>query len=138
MKMRWEEPRVEVQKFIPNEYVAACYIIHCETPRGNSSYKYLFDDSNGNGTWDSEDQLLYQASGWYGSFSGCNKWHRGVIRDEAPSANGFVTTVRYPSQAGGRDKVDAVFWWNERLGADSDYHCMVPGDENYTSNPNAS
>ena len=23
--MKWEEPRIEVQKFIPNEYVAACY-----------------------------------------------------------------------------------------------------------------
>ena len=25
MKKEWVEPRIEVQKFTPNEYVAACY-----------------------------------------------------------------------------------------------------------------
>ena len=25
MKRKWEEPRIEVQKFEANEYVAACY-----------------------------------------------------------------------------------------------------------------
>ena len=34
MKMRWEEPRIEVQKFIPNEYVAACYNISCNVREG--------------------------------------------------------------------------------------------------------
>ena len=46
MKMRWEEPRVEVQKFIPNEYVAACYYGNCNI----SGEVYM--DTNHNGQYD--------------------------------------------------------------------------------------
>ena len=43
MKKRWEEPKIMVQKFMPNEYVAAC---------GDSGTVYKFectagDDSGG-------------------------------------------------------------------------------------------
>ena len=46
MKMRWEEPRVEVQKFMPNEYVAACYYGNCNI----SGEVYM--DTNHNGQYD--------------------------------------------------------------------------------------
>ncbi|HJD40948.1 MAG TPA: hypothetical protein H9913_13105 [Candidatus Blautia stercoripullorum] len=128
----WEKPVTVVQKFVPNEYVAACYKIKCTTPQHNATFYYLYDDSNHNGTWDDGDRLLY-SNGW-GGFSGCNRWHKGVIRDNPPEENGFVTRGRNPKW----DKAYSVFWWNERLGADSDYHVMTPGNENYESNPNAS
>lgn len=35
MKMRWEEPRIEVQKFMPNEYVAVCWGVACSTGAAN-------------------------------------------------------------------------------------------------------
>lgn len=132
MKQVWEKPRIEVQKFIPNEYVAACYKIKCTTPNGNSTYYYLYDDTNGNDVWDNSDQLIY--SPWFG-FKGCGNWHSGVIRDEAPTANGFVTDGTYP----GRNRADAVFWWEESFqDGSADYHVMTPGNENYETNPNAS
>lgn len=133
MKKQWTSPRVLVQEFEANEYVAACYRIFCETPNGNASYRYLFDDTNGNGQWDSGDQRLYGSA--LGSFSGCGNWHSGVIQSDPPSENGFVTWNRYP---GWGHEAEAVFWWREDLGATSDYHVMVPGDENYETNPNAS
>ena len=40
MKMRWEEPRIEVQKFMPNEYVAAC---------GDHGVTYKFECNAGGG-----------------------------------------------------------------------------------------
>ena len=128
----WRRPLTRVQQFEANEYVAACYRIKCTTPQRNSTFYYLYDDSNDNGRWDSGDRLLY--SNRWGGFSGCNRWHSGVIQDNPPEENGFVTRGTNPNW----DKAYAVFWWNERLGADSDYHVMTPGNENYESNPNAS
>lgn len=134
MKKKWEEPRIMVQQFVPNEYVAACYRIRCRTPHGNASYKYIYDDTNDNGVWDSEDRRIYSA-GFMGTFSGCNQWHKGVILDEPPTANGFVTTGTDPR----RSQSDAVFYWYENLGHQyADIHVMTPGSENYESNPNAS
>ena len=134
MKMKWKEPRIEVQKFIPNEYVAACYRIKCTTPRDNASYKYIYADSNNNGIWDQSDQQIY--SNKLG-FRGCNQWHKGVILDEPPTANGFVTTGRNPDGWGVQS--ESVFYWYENLGHQyEDIHVMTPGNENYESNPNAS
>ena len=125
------KPMMESEAFAANEYIAACYRIRCTTPQGNSTFYYLFDDSNDNGIWDSEDKQLYRRL--FG-FSGCNRWHDGVIQDNPPEENGFVTRGKNPD----RYTAYPVFWWNERLGADSDYHVMTPGNENYETNPNAS
>lgn len=131
MKKKWVEPEILVQQFVANEYVAACYKIRCTTPNDNSEFYYLYDDTNKNGKWDKVDRKLY--SNMWG-FHGCNKWHKGVIRDEAPMANGFVTRGTNPD----RNQSYAVFWWNEDLGATSNYHVMTPGKESYETNPNAS
>ena len=40
---------------------------------------------------------------------------------------GFYDVTSYP-----------VFYWSEDLGTAIDYHSMIPGIENYESNPNAS
>lgn len=137
MKKTWMEPRIMVQEFVANEYVAACYNIKCTTPNNNDSYTRLYNDTNGNGTWDSGDELLYEYYGG-GGFYGCNKWHKGVIRDTAPTANGFVVRKEWVGGLKREDVATSVFWWKEKLGASSDYHVMVPGDENYETNPNAS
>lgn len=35
MKRKWEEPRILVQEFIPNEYVAVCWGVACSTGAAN-------------------------------------------------------------------------------------------------------
>lgn len=45
MKKTWENPRILVQQFVPNEYVAACYQLACS--RG--SYGNSYPDSNWGG-----------------------------------------------------------------------------------------
>ena len=138
MKKEWESPRVLVQEFVPNEYVAACYKIKCTTPNNNSRYYYLYDDTNKNGTLDAEDELKYSnpgIMGFGGGFTGCGRWHKGIIKDEAPTANGFVTKAPYGSS---NAQPAAIYWWEENLGSSIDYHSMTPGKENYESNPNAS
>lgn len=51
MKTKWEEPRIEIQRFIPNEYVAACIVgaIQCVYPGNGYSNgdTGIYDDYNG-------------------------------------------------------------------------------------------
>ena len=128
MKREYERPLATQSIFQPNEYVAACYKIKCTTPNNNASYNYLIDDTNKNGVYDKGDTIVY-SNRW--SFRGCNNWHKGVIKSEAPVANGFVKT--------NSGRAYPVFYWKEHLSNDSvDYHVMTPGRENYETNPNAS
>ena len=127
MKKAYVTPVMVGERFSPNEYVAACYKIRCTTPNGNKTYYRIYADSNGNGSLDDEDELIYRSRD---GFVGCNKWHKGVIQDNAPTANGFVTDMW--------GRAVPVFYWEEKLGSASDYHVMTPGSENYETNPNAS
>ena len=114
--------------------MAACYKIKCTTPKNNSTYHYLYEDTNSNGMYDADDRLVY--SNEWGGFHGCNKWHKGIIQDDAPIANGFVVNKGWGGQV---TDSQPVFWWEENLGKDTvDYHVMTPGSENYETNPNAS
>ena len=130
---KYSKPEMQYEPFVTNDFVAACYKIKCTTPNNNSYYKYLYDDTNSDGQLDNGDKLLYSSGS---SFKGCNKWHIGVIQDNAPSANGFVTTERYSKNKNVNAK--SIYWWSEDLGSTSDYHVMTPGNENYETNPNAS
>lgn len=139
MKKTYVKPAIVGEKFIANEYVAACYKIKCTTPNGNDSYTAIYDDTNGNGIYDDDDMCVYNSNG----FHGCGNWHKGVIRDSAPTANGFVVkterTGLFPWDFEEKTVSESVFWWEEHLGNHSvDYHVMVPGAENYETNPNAS
>lgn len=128
MKKKYKRPMASQTIFQANEYVAACYKINCTTPNDNATFHYLYDDTNKNGVYDQKDKLVY--SNFLG-FTGCSHWHKGIIKSEAPTANGFVKAY------GG--KAYSVFYWKEHLSNDSvDYHVMTPGRENYETNPNAS
>ncbi|MDY5095767.1 MAG: hypothetical protein SPE95_05820, partial [Oscillospiraceae bacterium] len=52
MKKTWEEPKIMVQKFIPNEYVAACgasgVVYNFECKAGEKRTHYAVKDANGN------------------------------------------------------------------------------------------
>lgn len=82
MKMRWEEPKIEVQMFMPNEYVAACYYGNC-----NISGE-VFMDTNHNGQYDVDgDEYKYtnDACGHYFSVTGQDS--------PQPQANAFVVDL---------------------------------------------
>ena len=129
MKMRWEEPRIEVQKFIPNEYVAACYNISCNVPSGVGYY-----ETNG--------EPGYQSGGWFtkgdeliASGTGCGTTHYGVpgVPDDGPVANAMWQENRsgryYP-----------VFYWEQGHSSwgHSSSHFSKVEDADWEKNPNAS
>lgn len=132
MKRRYERPLASVEVFRANEYVAACYKIKCTTPNDNAWFDYLYEDTNKNEKWDNKDKLIfYYRDGR--RFRGCGNWHKGVIKSEAPSVNGFVVKDEWGYQS------YPVFYWKEQFGGNTvDYHVMTPGDQNYETNPNAS
>ena len=125
MKKKYVRPTMVGEKFTANEYVAACFMINCVTPNNNGTFFTLYDDSDGNGTFNPDtDKELYNS--WLG-FSGCGTWHKNVEWDgDSIKPNGFVedwNRKKYP-----------VFYWKDKKG----YHSTVAGKENYATNPNAS
>lgn len=133
MKMRWEEPRIEVQKFMPNEYVAACWKINCNVPTG-----FGFIDNNKNGRYDKGDEKLTRD----GSY-GCGVWHTGVqgVPDDGPKAN----AMWQPQKSGFFGYTDfgeayGVYYWVQ--GKDgwlhSNDHFSKVEDAQWETNPNAS
>ena len=120
MKKMWEEPKILVQKFMPNEYVAACgdsgvvYNFECNAGSRRNSYNVYFDDgrplasSNGN-------------EEWYAKFSG---YHPCGATHEAESDSGFYDGYMYlqdwrGNNTGGR--IDVVIWTDRG----SDVHCTT-------------
>lgn len=134
MKMRWEEPRIKVQKFMPNEYVAACYNIGCNVPTG-----FGFIDNNGNDRYDQGDTKL-TSDGVYG----CGTVHEGVpgVPDDGPVANAMWQPQRYQggiifgSYVNDGPAYD-VFYWRDGRGR-LDIHFSKVSDANWEKNPNAS
>lgn len=48
MKKRWVEPKVQVEEFMPNEYVAVCWGVKCDIDWANKHEKrYGFYDNGG-------------------------------------------------------------------------------------------
>ena len=132
-KKIWTAPKAEVEQFMANEYVAACYKINCNV----GDFNTLWNESNnveglqteGKNGVPADEQLLSYASRY-----GCQKWHNGVIRDSDPELNGYIVSYSLT----GRKTVTPVFWWKEKLGSSSDYHATYLGSQTYETNPNAS
>lgn len=129
MKKQWTSPRVLVQAFEANEYVAACYNIKCNVPYGVGYY-----EKNG--------EPGYQKGGWFGggderiaSGEGCGIMHYGVpgVPGDGPVANAMWQESRtgryYP-----------VYYWeqgNSSWGHSSSHFSKVE-DAEWEPNPNAS
>lgn len=125
VKTPWQTPQTEVQCFQPNEYVASCgykWNVECKTDADNGSYNYLYDDTNGNGKYDSgTDKRLYQ--NWWG-FTGCGTTHE-VLNSSKPSFNGFVV-----KESGYNQTITPVYWWTDSKG----YHvCYDPASSKNVS-----
>ena len=125
MRKEWMEPVIEVQEFVANEYVAACWKINCNVPDG---YGYI--DKNGNGWFDLGDKLLTPK---LQIVHGCHKWHTGVkgVPDDGPQAN----AMWHPSPSVGEDY--PVYYWRDGNGK-HDIHFSKVEDAQWETNPNAS
>lgn len=128
MKKMWEEPRIRVQEFMPNEYVAACWKINCNVEQGIGFY-----DTNQNGRYDKWDEKICNSNPRYG----CGEWHKGVsgVPDDGPTAN----AMWQPSDFWGNPIGEAypVYYWSDGKG-DSHKHFSKVEYAQWETNPNAS
>lgn len=125
MKREYVRPTAVVENFAADEYVAACYKIYCETPNNNSKYTSVYYNGSSNPVY---------SNGW--GFTGCGRYHNGVVQDDPPTANGYVKDSR--------GNTAPVFVWEEKLGGNTvDVHVMNPNGAGYEDisspqHPNAS
>lgn len=131
MKKQWISPRAEGERFIANEYVAACWKINCNVPTG-----FGFIDNNGNGTYDNRDVRL-TANG----VSGCGEYHKGVsgVPGDGPVANAKWQPQRFSIRDGYVNYGNAydVYHWRDGNG-ELDIHFSKVSDAEWETNPNAS
>lgn len=105
MKKRWEEPRILVQKFMPNEYVAACgdghvsYNFVCDAPAG-TLYYYPRSDGKIDGVYEGNDRAERM-----GSYTPCSATHAAPTTDDF--YDGFVDRNRN----GRQDSGEGVIVW---------------------------
>lgn len=121
MKKQYEKPSMSIDMFEANEYIAACWKINCNVPRG---YGYI--DQNNNGKFDrGTDIRLTRDNSW-----GCGTWHTGVqgVPDDGPKANAMWHS--------NEDNSDyPVYYWGSYL---TNAHFSKVEDAQWETNPNAS
>ena len=64
-RVKWEKPRAEVQAFVADDYVAACWDVLCDGPAvAGFLGRWVYQDNDGNKKWDSDEPILsYDAYG---------------------------------------------------------------------------
>lgn len=123
MKKTWEEPKILVQKFVANEYVAACgeenevYSFSCDAPAGKLYYYPNDTIIDGVGTGSAEK---------LGNYTPCGKTHEARVNSDF--YDGFVD---YNSNRK-RDDGEAVIVWLEfdKWGFFEDAHATTQLDKN--------
>lgn len=116
MKKNWEMPKTVVQRFEPNEYVAACYQLACRRGSEGNLYGKWYWDGDGErgnvshsviGTPDtcgdaSANRVITDDGGVFqsvGEFNGQQGW-----------LNGEMTYLMDPDE-NGIDPGDTIFWY---------------------------
>ena len=131
MKKAYVKPSMESEAFIPQDYIAACYIVNCNV----GSFDEMWLETNGERglqrTGRNPDTKVLEA-GWGSSLGGCQKYHKGVTKN--PEANGYV----YSNGFWGSGSYEEVFAWQEDLGSTYDWHASLMNKMDWSSNPNAS
>lgn len=120
MKKRWEEPRILVQKFMPNEYVAACgdsgvvYNFECNAGSRQENYNVYYDNGNPLASSNGWEELSAQFTGYHP----CGATHK------AESDSGFYDGYMYLQNWWGNntgDRIDVVIWTDRGR----DVHCTT-------------
>lgn len=109
MKKMWEEPKILVQKFMPNEYVAACgdteygnYLFECDAPAGDLYY-YPQSDGDINGQYEGGGRAELM-----GSYHPCGATH------EAPTTGDFYDGFVDRNGNRRQDSGEGVIVWRNR------------------------
>lgn len=109
MKKMWSEPVILAEKFMPNEYVAACgdtehgnYLFECDAPAGTL---YYYPNSDG--------EIDGEYNGWgraerMGSYHPCGKTH------EAPTTGDFYDGFVDRNGNERQDTGEGVIVWRNR------------------------
>lgn len=120
MKKRWEEPRILVQKFMPNEYVAACgdsgvvYNFECNAGNRRNSYNVYYDNGRPLASSNGDEE-------WYAQFTG---YHPCGVTHEAESNSGFYDGYMYLQDWRGNNSgspIDVVIWTD----SGTNVHCTT-------------
>lgn len=121
MKKTWEEPKIMVQKFVANEYVAACgasgtvYNFVCDA--GEKDKRYAVKDANGD---------VATISGYY--MDGKKDWyHPCGETHQAESDSGFLTGYHLDDPDTRNDENIKVVIWTDH---DTNVHCTTELDMN--------
>lgn len=123
MRKRWEEPQIQVQEFVANEYVAACgdsgtvYKFTCDAGGGKSGNVYL----ETNGTADLQTKGSNSDS-FLSRYHACGESH------EAESDDAFLDGYYVVEGKNGKETVTPVIVWR---GPNNDNtHCTENLDMN--------
>lgn len=108
MLEKWETPRVTIQEFEPNEYVAACYSVVCSTDAANSVEKGWRIWSDGwTNNYDAGQTHSPTACGALGNYYATDDNGDGLIdslteysRDQGPLSCTLYTDESYRYTAG--------------------------------------
>ena len=57
-RVKWEKPRAEVQAFVADDYVAACYDVLCDGPPVTFPGRRVYQDIDGDKEWDWNEPIL--------------------------------------------------------------------------------
>lgn len=122
MKKTWEEPRILVQQFMPNEYVAACgasgTVYNFECNAGEKNKHYAVKDANGDVATISG---MYMDGDWY-YYHPCGETHK------AESDSGFLTGYHLDDpETWWKDENIKVIIWTQN---NTDVHCTTKLDMN--------
>ena len=104
-RVKWEKPRAEVQAFVADDYVAACYDVLCDGPPVTFPGRRVYQDIDGDKEWDWNEPILSRNA--YGDK------RTYVVKSEgvAPSYNAMVLKLDgddYPVYYFGNDHISLL------------------------------
>lgn len=139
-KKTYSKPILENEDFIPQEYIAACWLIECDVKTGSGYW-----ETNGEagcqphgylkkldhfpwGKWVKGDKAILEDA------RGCGITHKGVQLPTAPSPNCYwVTDEDNPPK-----EFNAFYWYQKVEGGDGHLPQHFSTLRNFETNPNAS
>lgn len=130
MKKTYVRPMMVGERFVSNEYVAACWKINCNVELGIG-----FKDTNENGKYDSTDEVICKQN----PRQGCGEWHTGVagVPDDGPKANAMWQPVRWFFGYQPVGDAYSVYWWSTDS-SDHGQHFSKVSSAEWETNPDAS
>lgn len=124
MRKKWNEPQIVGQKFLPNEYVAACgesgvvYNFECNAGKRDSDYNVYLADGTPYAT-SGKDSGGCKTD--YYSYHPCGEKHKA--ESDSVFLNGYMYQQGWLGQNSG-EKIDVIIWTDNY----TDVHCTTELD----------